>query len=88
MAKYYVECGEIKDVLNANSGIEACVLSVIRRMMTKADSTRDGQHCNLQKTFTVNEKGFISERDSYKMDTSSEQFIDIKKVFKELNKNE
>ena len=82
MAKYYVECGEIKDVLNAKSGIEACVLSVIRRMMTKAGE----QHCNLQKTFMINEKGFVSERDSYKMDSSSEQFIDIKRVFKELNK--
>jgi len=51
-------------------------------MMTNAGE----QHCDLQKTFMVNERGFVSERDSYKMDSTSEQFIDIKKVFKELNK--
>ena len=44
------------------------------------------QQCNLQKNFVVNERGFVSERDSYKMDSCSEEIIDIKKVFKELNK--
>jgi len=85
MAKYYVECGEIKDVLNAKSAIEACVYSVIRKMQNNLQNG-DDQNCNLEKVFTVNEKGFVSERDSYKMDSSSEQFIDIKRVFKELNK--
>ena len=85
MAKYYVECGDIKDVINANSGIEACVLSVLRQMKKNLENNKE-ENCNLQKTFTVNERGFVSERDSYKMDSSSEQFIDIKKVFKELNK--
>ena len=84
MAKDYVECGEIKDVLNAKNSMEACVCSVIRKMKHNLQNDLD-QNCNLEKTFTVNEKGFVSERDSYKMDSSSEEFIDIKKVFKELN---
>tara|TARA_B100000029_G_C17492667_1_gene929692 strand:+ start:478 stop:741 length:264 start_codon:yes stop_codon:yes gene_type:complete len=86
MAKYYVECGEIKDVLNAKSSMEACVCSVIRKMKHNLQNDLD-QNCNLERLFTVNEKGFVSERDSYKMDSSSEEFIDIKKVFQELNKN-
>ena len=87
MAKYYVECGEIKDVLNARSSMEACVCSVIRKMKGNLKNDKE-QQCNLQKNFVVNERGFVSERDSYKMDSSSEEFIDIKKVFKELNRNE
>ena len=86
MAKYYVECGEIKDVLNAKSSMEACVCSVIRKMKHNLQNDLD-QNCNLERLFTVNEKGFVSERDSNKMDSSSEEFIDIKKVFQELNKN-
>ena len=85
MAKYYVECGEIKDVLNARSSMEACVCSVIRKMKGNLKNDKE-QQCNLQKNFVVNEKGFVSERDSHEMDSSSEEIIDIKKVFKELNK--
>ena len=85
MAKYYVECGEIKDVLNARSAMEACVCSVIRKMKGNLKNDKE-QQCNLQKNFVVNERGFVSERDSYKMDSYSEEIIDIKKVFKELNK--
>ena len=85
MAKYYVECGEIKDVLNARSSMEACVCSVIRKMKGNLKNDKE-QQCNLQKNFVVNERVFVSERDSYKMDSYSEEIIDIKKVFKELNK--
>ena len=85
MAKYYVECGEIKDVLNARSSMEACICSVIRKMKGNLKNDKE-QQCNLQKNFVVNERGFVSERDSYKMDSYSEEIIDIKKVFKELNK--
>ena len=85
MAKYYVECGEIKDVLNARSSMEACVCSEIRKMKGNLKNDKE-QQCNLQKNFVVNERGFVSERDSYKMDSYSEEIIDIKKVFKELNK--
>ena len=85
MAKYYVECGEIKDVLNARNSMEACVCSVIRKMKGNLKGNKE-QQCNLQKNFVVNERGFVSERDSYKMDSYSEEIIDIKKVFKELNK--
>jgi len=85
MAKYYVECGEIKDVLNANNPMEACVCSIMRCMLHNLRNDKQ-QNCDLQKTFMVNERGFVSERDSYKMDSSSEQFIDIESVFKELNK--
>ena len=87
MAKYYVECGEIKDVLNARNSMEAGVCSVIRKMKHNLQNGMD-QNCNLQKNFVVNEIGFVSERDSYKMDSHSEEVIGIKKVFKELNKNE
>ena len=48
MAKYYVECGEIKDVLNARNSMEACVCSVIRKMQHNLQNDMD-QNCNLQK---------------------------------------
>jgi len=44
------------------------------------------QNCDLQKMFTVNEKGFVSERSSSTMNSIDEEFIDIKTVFEELNK--
>ena len=53
MAKYYVECGEIKDVLNARSSMEACVCSVIRKMKGNLKNDKE-QQCNLQKNFVVN----------------------------------
>ena len=85
MAKYYVECGEIKDVLNSSSHMNACICSVIRCMKDNMENGKD-QSCDLTKIFIVNERGFVSERDSYKMDSSSEQFIDTDRVFEELNK--
>jgi hypothetical protein len=85
MAKYYVECGEIKDVLNANNPMEACVCSIMRCMLYNLRNDKK-QNCNLAKTFTVNEKGFVSNRESLEMDSVTEAFIDIEKVFEELNK--
>ena len=85
MAKYYVECGEIKDVLNADSPMDACVCSIMRCMLHNVRNDKQ-QNCNLTKTFTVNEKGFVSNRESLEMDSVTEAFIDIEKVFEELNK--
>jgi len=84
MAKYYVECGEIKDVVNASNPMDACVCSVVRRMKNLKNNKE--QNCDLQKMFTVNEKGFVSERSSSTMNSIDEEFIDIKTVFEELNK--
>tara|TARA_Y100000310_G_C19948527_1_gene475786 strand:+ start:141 stop:401 length:261 start_codon:yes stop_codon:yes gene_type:complete len=85
MAKYYVECGEIKDVLNASNPMDACVCSIVRRMKYNLKNNKE-QHCNLQEMFTINEKGFVSERSSSTMNSIDEEFIDIKIVFEELNK--
>ena len=79
MPKYYVECGDIKDVLNAEDPLDACTRSVVRRMKLSS-------MCNLLKTFTVNEKGFVSDRVPLVVDSVSEEFIDTKEVFDELGK--
>jgi hypothetical protein len=81
MAKYYVECGDIKDVFNANSPMEACVFSVISKMKIM-------DNCNLKKMFVVSEKGFVSDRFPLVIDTSSEHFLDLETVFQELDKQE
>ena len=85
MAKFYIECGEIKDVLNAENPLDACVCSIMRRMQYNLKHSKN-QSCDLAKTFIVNEKGFVSDREQLEMDSLSECFIDIEKVFEELNK--
>jgi hypothetical protein len=85
MAKYYVECGDIKDVLNADTPMDACVCSVIRRMEQDMKNNKE-QSCDLVKMFTVNEKGFVADRVPMVVDTVTEQFLDLETVFEELNK--
>jgi hypothetical protein len=85
MAKYYVECGDIKDVLNADTPMDACVCSVIRRMEQDIKNNKE-QSCDLVKMFTVNEKGFVADRVPMVVDTVTEQFLDLETVFEELNK--
>ena len=85
MAKYYVECGDIKDVLNADSPMKACVCSVIRRMQHNMKKGKE-QSTVLVKIFTVNEKGFVADRVPLVTDTVTEQFLDLETGFEELDK--
>ena len=73
MAKYYIESGNFKKVLDDAEPFEACMNAV-------SDSLDEYGTVDAGETFVVNEKGFPSERVPYVIDTMHEKFFSVNKV--------
>lgn len=79
MPKFYIESGELQGVVDANNPTQACV-KVIKKKMFDENS----EHINLGEVFSINQKGFLSQREPFIVDTFNDLFINTTTVFEAL----
>ena len=77
--KYYVESGDIKYVLQADSPIQACM-----RALTK--EARKFRDVRLESNFFVSEKGFLSDRDVMTITIPEEKVLPTGMVLNKYNR--
>ena len=75
MPKFYVESGPMFDVVDAKDGLSACVKMILRAAMSGKPTQSDS-------TFTVNEKGFLRNKDI--VDTSEFNSYGAKEILRQL----
>ena len=77
MSKYYVESNDLKVVLVANKPLEACVKAM---SLLLSKTPKELANLALGEKFVVSEKGFVSDRNPFIIDTLSEYIIDTDEV--------
>lgn len=79
MPKFYVESGQMIDVVDAPDGLSACLKTVRRAIESHK---KWGKRIQSASIFTVNEKGFLRNKE----EITTADFIqyDAKEVLKEL----
>ena len=75
MPKFYVESGPMIDVVDAKDGMDACIKTVLR-------AATSGKPAKSASTFTVNEKGFLRNKDV--VDTSEFNSYNSKEILRQL----
>jgi hypothetical protein len=76
MAKYYVESEDLKVVLVAESPFEACTKAMFSMLHKCSENL---EKFSLGEKFVVSERGFVSDRAPFVIDTN-EHIIDTEKV--------
>ena len=77
MPKYYIESNDLKVVLVANKPLEACVKAM---SLLLSKTPKELANLALGEKFVVSEKGFVSDRNPFIIDTLSEYIIDTDEV--------
>lgn len=65
MNKYYVESGDIKEVIHSHSAREACI-ALLKKHMSPV--------LKISESFVVSQKGFVYDREPFEINTSESIF--------------
>ena len=77
MNKYYVESGDIKEVIHAPSDREACI-ALLKKHMSPG--------LKISESFVVSQKGFVYDREPFEINTSESIFSSMD-IIKESNES-
>ena len=82
--KYYVDSGELKVVLVADSPLDACAKAIYQNI----DKSKDVEEiCVFEQKFIVSEKGFATEREPFMIEVPFESIIDADDVLAYYGEN-
>ena len=82
--KYYVDSGELKVVLVADSPLDACAKALYQNI-DKSKNVED--ICVFEQKFIVSEKGFVTKRDPFMIEVPFETIVDADDVLAYYGEN-
>ena len=82
--KYYVDSGELKVVLVADSPLDACAKALYQNI-DKSKNVED--ICVFEQKFIVSEKGFVTKRDPFMIEVPLETIVDADDVLAYYGEN-
>jgi len=82
--KYYVDSGELKVVLVADSPLDACAKALYQNI-DKSKNIED--ICVFEQKFIVSEKGFVTKRDPFMIEVPLETIVDADDVLAYYGEN-
>jgi len=83
--KYYVDSGELKVVLEADSPLDACAKAIYQNI-DKAEHIEEVCVFHSQE-FIVSERGFVTEREPFMIEVPFESIIDADDVLAYYGEN-
>ena len=82
--KYYVDSGELKVVLVADSPLDACAKALYQNI----DKSKNVEYiCVFEQKFIVSEKGFVTKRDPFMIEVPLETIVDADDVLAYYGEN-
>ena len=82
--KYYVDSGELKIVLEADSPLDACAKAVYQNIQSAEDIE---EVWAFDQKFIVSEKGFATEREPFMLEVPLETIVDAEDVLAYYGEN-
>jgi len=82
--KYYVDSGELKIVLEADSPLDACAKAIYQNIQSSEDIE---EVWSFEQKFVVSEKGFVTDREPFMIEVPLETIVDADDVLAYYGEN-